>query len=213
MADLLKIRETVIVEGRDDTINLKKAVDCFTIETHGFGIKRETWEAIEKAYRERGIVIFTDPDHSGEEIRRKLTEAFPDAGQAYIARRDALKKGDIGVENAEPEVIVEALTKALERMKKPEGSQDAAVAESAETSGECGDSAGGERRFEESDVTMKDLDELGLSGGKGSRELRELTGKALGIGYANAKGFLTKLKGFGIRREELYEAVLTIRNK
>ena len=49
MADLLKIRETVIVEGRDDTINLKKAVDCFTIETHGFGIKRETWEAIEKA--------------------------------------------------------------------------------------------------------------------------------------------------------------------
>ena len=82
MADLPVIRETVIVEGRDDTINLKRAVDCFTIETHGFGIKRETWETIEKAYRERGIIIFTDPDHSGEEIRRKLTEAFPDAGQA-----------------------------------------------------------------------------------------------------------------------------------
>ena len=191
MADLLKIRETVIVEGRDDTINLKKAVDCFTIETHGFGISRETWEAIEKAYRERGIVIFTDPDHSGEEIRRKLTEAFPDAGQAYIARRDALKKGDIGVENAEPEVIVEALTKALGHMKRPAGAADAG----------------------ESDVTMKDLEELGLSGGAGSRELRELAGKALGIGYGNAKGFLNKLKGFGIRREELYEAILTIRNK
>ena len=191
MADLLKIRETVIVEGRDDTINLKKAVDCFTIETHGFGISRETWEAIEKAYRERGIVIFTDPDHSGEEIRRKLTEAFPDAGQAYIARRDALKKGDIGVENAEPEVIVEALTKALGHMKRPAGAAD----------------------IGESDVTMKDLEELGLSGGAGSRELRELAGKALGIGYGNAKGFLNKLKGFGIRREELYEAILTIRNK
>ena len=191
MADLLKIRETVIVEGRDDTINLKKAVDCFTIETHGFGISRETWEAIGKAYRERGIVIFTDPDHSGEEIRRKLTEAFPDAGQAYIARRDALKKGDIGVENAEPEVIVEALTKALGHMKRPAGAADAG----------------------ESDVTMKDLEELGLSGGAGSRELRELAGKTLGIGYGNAKGFLNKLKGFGIRREELYEAILTIRNK
>lgn len=189
MADLLKIRETVIVEGRDDTINLKKAVDCFTIETHGFGIKRETWEAIEKAYKERGIVIFTDPDHSGEEIRRKLTEAFPEAGQAYIARNDALKKGDIGVENAAPEVIAEALQKALEHMKKPAVEQ------------------------EDSDITMRDLEELGLSGGGGSRELRELTGKALGIGYANAKGFLTKLKGFGIKREELYEAVLTIRNK
>ena len=95
MADLVKINETVIVEGRDDTINLKRAVDCFTIETHGFGIRRETWEQIEKAYSERGIIIFTDPDHSGEEIRRKLTERFPDAGQAYIARKDALKKGDI----------------------------------------------------------------------------------------------------------------------
>ena len=189
MADLLKIRETVIVEGRDDTINLKKAVDCFTIETHGFGIKRETWEAIEKAYRDRGIIIFTDPDHSGAEIRRKLTEAFPEAGQAYIARNDALKKGDIGVENAAPEVIAEALQKALEHMKKP------AV------------------KLEDSDITVQDLEELGLSGGGGSRALREMTGKALGIGYANAKGFLTKLKGFGIKREELYETVLTIRNK
>ena len=189
MADLLKIKETVIVEGRDDTINLKKAVDCFTIETHGFGIRRETWETIEKAYRERGIIIFTDPDHSGEEIRRKLTEAFPEAGQAYIARKDALKKGDIGVENAEPEVIIEALKKAQEHMKRP------AV------------------QPEDSDITMRDLEKLGLSGGSGSRELRQLAGKALGIGYANSKGFLTKLKGFGIKKEELNEAIFTIRNK
>ena len=192
MADLPVIRETVIVEGRDDTINLKRAVDCFTIETHGFGIKRETFEAIGKAYRERGIIIFTDPDHSGEEIRRRLTEAFPEAGQAYIARRDALKKGDIGVEDAEPEIIVEALRKAQEHMKRSGSYKDS-----------CDDS----------DITMGDLDRLGLSGGKGSRELRELAGKALGIGYANAGGFLTKLRGFGIRKEELDEVILTIRHK
>ena len=194
MADLIRIKETVIVEGRDDTINLKRAVDCFTIETHGFGIKREIWEQIEKAYRERGIIIFTDPDHSGEEIRRKLTEKFPDAGQAYIARRDALKKGDVGVENAEPEVIREALAKAQELMKRkaPEEGDDG-------SSGE--------------EIAMKDLDELGLSGGTGSKELRQEAGKALGIGYANSKGFLTKLRGFGIKRKELYEAIFAIRDK
>jgi ribonuclease M5 len=60
---------------------------------------------------------------------------------------------------------------------------------------------------------MNDLDELGLSGGEGSREIRQEAGKALGIGYANAKGFLRKLSGFGIKREELYEAIFTIRNK
>jgi ribonuclease M5 len=193
MADLVKINETVIVEGRDDTINLKRAVDCFTIETHGFGIRRETWEQIEKAYSERGIIIFTDPDHSGEEIRRKLTERFPDAGQAYIARKDALKKGDVGVENAEPEVIAGALLRARDLMKRKAPLEEDISAKDP--------------------ITMNDLDELGLSGGEGSRELRQEAGKALGIGYANAKGFLRKLSGFGIKREELYEAIFTIRNK
>lgn len=193
MADLVKINETVIVEGRDDTINLKRAVDCFTIETHGFGIRRETWEQIEKAYSERGIIIFTDPDHSGEEIRRKLTERFPDAGQAYIARKDALKKGDVGVENAEPEVIAGALLRARDLMKRKAPLEEDISAKDP--------------------ITMNDLDELGLSGGEGSRELRQEAGKALGIGYANARGFLRKLSGFGIKREELYEAIFTIRNK
>lgn len=193
MADLVKIKETVIVEGRDDTINLKRAVDCFTIETHGFGIRRETWEQIEKAYSERGIIIFTDPDHSGEEIRRKLTERFPDAGQAYIARKDALKKGDVGVENAEPEVIAGALLRARDLMKRKAPLEEDISAKDQ--------------------ITMNDLDELGLSGGEGSKELRQEAGKALGIGYANAKGFLRKLSGFGIKREELYEAIFTIRNK
>ena len=193
MADLVKINETVIVEGRDDTINLKRAVDCFTIETHGFGIRRETWEQIEKAYSERGIIIFTDPDHSGEEIRRKLTERFPDAGQAYIARKDALKKGDVGVENAEPEVIAGALLRARDLMKRKAPLEEDISAKDP--------------------ITMNDLDELGLSGGEGSKELRQEAGKALGIGYANAKGFLRKLSGFGIKREELYEVIFTIRNK
>ena len=193
MADLVKINETVIVEGRDDTINLKRAVDCFTIETHGFGIRRETWEQIEKAYSERGIIIFTDPDHSGEEIRRKLTERFPEAGQAYIARKDALKKGDVGVENAEPEVIAGALLRARDLMKRKAPLEEDISARDP--------------------ITMNDLDELGLSGGEGSKELRQEAGKALGIGYANAKGFLRKLSGFGIKREELYEAIFTIRNK
>ena len=185
MADRLKLREAIIVEGRDDTINLKRAVDCFTIETHGFGIKRETWEEIRKAYNERGIIIFTDPDHSGEEIRRKLSEAFPDAKHAYLAREDAIKKGDIGVENAEPEAVIEALKR-------------------------CRGTAAAEER---DPVTMEDLSALGLSGGADSKALREQVGKKLGIGYANAKGLLRKLRGFGIGKEELYEAVCAIRDK
>ena len=60
----LKIKEAVVVEGRDDTIAVKKAAEALTIETHGFGIKKETWKLIEKAYENQGIIIFTDPDYS-----------------------------------------------------------------------------------------------------------------------------------------------------
>ena len=63
--DFPVIAETIIVEGRDDTNSIKRAVAAETIETHGFGIRRETWELIDKAYRTTGIIVFTDPDHAG----------------------------------------------------------------------------------------------------------------------------------------------------
>ena len=68
----LKIKEAVIVEGRDDTAAVKRGVDCHTIETHGFGISKSTFEAIEKAYNTIGIIILTDPDVAGEKIRKRL---------------------------------------------------------------------------------------------------------------------------------------------
>lgn len=180
----LKIKEAIVVEGRDDTIAVKRAVDGLTIETHGFGIRRETWQVIEKAYNEQGIIIFTDPDFSGEEIRRKLTAQFPDAKQAFLARTDATKKGDIGIENAEPEAITEALKKA-----------------------HC-TAAEGEDLF-----TEADLFEAGLVGRADSRDRREAIGKILGIGYGNGKTLLNKLNKFSISRESFAEAVDKIEDK
>jgi len=167
------IKEIIVVEGRDDTAAIKRAVDANTIETHGFGIRRETWQLIEKAYKEKGIIIFTDPDYAGNEIRRKLTEKFPDAGQAYLSRKDATKSGDIGIENADPDSIIEALSKAHYTL---------------------------EEKSEE--FTAADMHKYGLVGGPKSTEMRDRLGKALGIGYGNSKQFLTKLNKYGITREE-----------
>ena len=164
-------------------------MDGFIIETHGFGIKRQTWELIEKAYRGSGIIIFTDPDFSGEEIRRKLTEKFPEAKQAFLDRKLATKKGDIGIENAAPEAIAEALSKA-----------------------HCTVYPCGEEKFTEK-FSQQDLFESGLAGAKDSGERREKIGKILGIGYGNAKAFLGKLNKFDISKEEFYEALRTIDNK
>ena len=73
-----RISQIVIVEGRDDQSAVLAAVDCQLIVTHGFGIRAETWKRIQRAAEGPGIIVFTDPDHAGEEIRRRITEKFPD---------------------------------------------------------------------------------------------------------------------------------------
>ena len=55
-----RIKEIVVVEGRDDTAAIKRSVDALTIETHGYGIRQETWDLIAKAYETVGIIVFTD---------------------------------------------------------------------------------------------------------------------------------------------------------
>lgn len=173
----MRIREVIIVEGRDDTAALKRAVDCETIETHGFGMSEDMWKRIERAHESNGIIVFTDPDSAGGRIRKKILERFPDAAEAHLPRTEAVKGLDIGVENASPEAIREALSK-VRLTEAPRGA-----------------------------FTMEDLQEAGLCGAKGSRELRETAGDRLGIGFCNAKTFLKRLNRLGVTREEFYGAL------
>ena len=191
--DKIKIDQAIVVEGRDDVTAVSEAVDALIIPTHGFGITAETWGVITKAYEEKGLIILTDPDHAGEEIRRKLTEKFPDAIQAYVARSEATAADDIGIENAVPTAIAEALEKALARAGKE------ADRESLEADKVYAD--------------MSDLRELGLAGTEGATELRAEAARVLGIGYGNAGALIKKLKGFGIGLDELKEEIEKIRKE
>lgn len=179
----LKINEIIVVEGRDDTRAVKRAIICQTIETHGFGISKETFEAIKTAYESVGIIVFTDPDFAGEKIRKRLMEKFPKAKQAYLTRDEANSKGDIGIENASEEAIIEAIKKVR------------TVDELSE---------------KKEIFSILDLQENGLIGLGESREKRQKLGKILGIGYSNGNGILKKLNGFQISREEFEKAMSKI---
>ena len=185
--DRIRIRETVVVEGRDDESAVLRAVDAGVLCTHGWGLPEASLEAIRAAYEKQGIIILTDPDHAGQKIRERLTALFPEAKQAWIVRDDAQKmRGgkpvDIGVENASPEAIRDALL--------------AAKASAVST---------GQTPFEGA-VTAADLIALGLSGTPQSTALRQALGRELGIGSCNAKTFLKRLNVYGISREELLAA-------
>lgn len=173
----IKIKEAIVVEGRDDAAVLHLVTDALIIETHGFGIRKATWELLEKAYEEKGLIILTDPDFSGEEIRKRLTKKFPLSKHAYMPRKKAIKNGDIGIENSTPEDVAEVLKKV------------------------CTICAGESRQF-----SAEDLDRTGLAGTAKSKSLREKVGAELGIGYGNCSSFVKKLNSFGISREMFEEA-------
>lgn len=172
------IKEAIVVEGRDDTAAINRAVKAITIETHGFGMPDHIWPTIEKAYNDQGIIVFTDPDYAGEKIRRKIVERFPACKQAFLPKGKALKNGDIGVENATPEDIIEALENAHC---------------TAEQKGET--------------FTKEDLFTYGLVGTDDAKERREKLGNLLSIGYGNSKTFLKKLNQFNITKEEFLDKI------
>ena len=182
MDSLPQIREVIVVEGRDDQAALARAVQAYSIATHGFGITEETLQLIAKAYEQQGIILFTDPDFSGQRIRERLTRLFPEAKQAWLTRSEAEKNGDIGIENASPEAIRQALAKAV----RNEAQKD--------------------QPPKEPPITGQELFALGLSGRADSMERRQQAGRLLGIGGGNTNRFLKKLNSFQITRKELADA-------
>ena len=177
----MKIKEIIIVEGKNDTEKIKQAVDADTIETNGSAINQETLSLIKHAYNKRGIIVFTDPDFPGERIRAIISEVVPNCKHAFLskseARPDSMHK-NVGIEHAS----IESIQKALEN-----------VYETTTT--------------KKMDIKKADLIRYGLIGNKDSKVKREQLGTILHIGYTNGKQLLKRLHMFQISKHELDSAM------
>ncbi len=178
----INIAEVIVVEGKDDTAKLKEIVGINTIETHGYGITEKKWQELEKAYKEIGIIIFTDPDHAGNQIRKKLKQRFPLAKEAFLSREKASSGVNIGIENAKIDDIIEALEKAKELWCDEEEKKV---------------------KQETEKLSMEDMIEIKLIGDKNSRERRKYISDIFGFGYSNAKKTLEKINLYNIGKEKI----------
>lgn len=178
-----KIKEIIVVEGKDDTVRVKMAVCADTIETNGSEISEETIEQIGMAQQRRGVIIFTDPDYPGERIRKIISERVPGCKHAFLPRHEAIaKKGKgLGVEHASVEAIQKALSAVQQEM--------ISVIE---------------------EITQDDLIEAGLIGEACSKERREKLGVILKIGYTNGKQLHKRLNMFQIKKSTFLEAVVQV---
>lgn len=179
-----KIEEVIVVEGKDDTANLKRFYEVDTYETRGSAISDEDLERLERLHDLRGIIVFTDPDYNGERIRKMIMQAIPNAKHAFLRRGEAVPKSktkgrSLGVEHASFEDLNKALVPVINRFET-----DVA-----------------------SDIEQKDLVRLGLLLASDSRKRREFLGEELRIGYTNGKQLLKRLELFGIQLTEVEEVM------
>lgn len=93
----MKIKEIIVVEGRDDTARVKMAVDADTIETNGSAIGDTVIQQVRLAQETRGVIILTDPDFPGEKIRKTIAEAVPGCKHAFLPKTSC--EGEAGQRN------------------------------------------------------------------------------------------------------------------
>lgn len=104
------IQEIIVVEGKNDTHRLKQFFNCETIETGGKAMDDAILERIIQANKTRGIIVFTDPDWPGEQIRRWVSAAVPNCKHAFIDKKKARTDKKVGIEHANKEDLIQALS-------------------------------------------------------------------------------------------------------
>lgn len=178
-----KVKEIIVVEGRDDTRRIHESLEADTIETNGSAINEETLQLIAKAQATRGVIVFTDPDFPGEKIRKTISRAVPGVKHAFLTIDEAKPKGSgsLGIEHASPEAIRAALAKSYT-----------------------------ETLEQESLISRELLIDAGLLMGTFAKKRREKLGERLNIGYTNGKQLQKRLQMFQISPEEVIQAMQQI---
>ncbi len=163
---MIKISQAVIVEGKYDKIKLSSIIDGTIIVTNGFGIfkDKEKMELIRYYARTTGIVILTDSDSAGRRIRGYIRGAvnggdirnvfIPDIFGKEKRKEKPSAEGKLGVEGVDAKILLDAFDRA-------------------------GITASESRQSE--DISKLTLFELGLSGGRDSKSLRERLQRSLGL--------------------------------
>lgn len=169
----MKIQEVIIVEGIHDQDAIKQAVDADTLVTHGTHISKEMLDFIEHIHKLRGVIIFTDPDTPGDQIRKKIMQRIGGCKHATLSNKQSRNKGKVGIEYASSEDIKEALLKVVSFDHRSES------------------------------LSWHEFLDLGLTGLTDSKSRREKVCRAFALPYANAKTLYQYINMCGLTKYEI----------
>ena len=188
---MIHIAQAIVVEGKYDKIKLSSILDAVILVTIGFRIFRdpEKMALIQYYARTTGVIVLTDSDRAGFQIRNYLKGAVRDGKLYHVYIPDIYGKehrkekpsaeGKLGVEGIRKDVLLEAFAKA--------GVLTDEVPEKADP------------------ITRYDLYELGLSGGADSKARRKALQKRLGLPDLLSAASLLEVLNTMMTRQELQQ--------
>ena len=102
---MIHIKQAIVVEGKYDKIKLSSIVDAVILVTNGFQIYKnpEQLDLIRYYARTTGVILMTDADRAGFQIRNYLKGAIQEKPSA---------EGKLGVEGIRKELLLAALERA-----------------------------------------------------------------------------------------------------
>lgn len=169
-------KPVIVVEGPSDVNRLTSIINADFVICNGAAISKETISYIKELVKTREVIVLTDPDYPGIQIRNKIAKAVPNVKHAFIDRTKASNGKKLGVAECQKDELIRALTNYVSFDSQSPGS-----------------------------LTLSDLMKLDLIGGKNSSIKREKIANHFNIGHVNAKTFLKRLNMLNISLSELEE--------
>ncbi len=186
----MKIDLPIIVEGRYDKIKITSLFDACVITTEGFGVfkNNERLALVRQLAKKSRVIVLTDSDGAGKLIRSHITSAVPKDRliQLYIPqvegkerrKTEASKEGYLGVEGTDAEILRKLLLPFAVGTVTDEAPRG--------------------------EITKADLFEVGLTGGEGSAERRDLFAVSQGLPRGMTPNALLAALNVIMTREEFF---------
>lgn len=188
----------IIVEGKYDQIRLSAITDALIVTTEGFGIfsDKEKQRYIKTLAQKKGLLILTDSDAAGFQIRNYVLKIAQNANvvNAYIPdvygkekrKESPSKEGKLGVE----------------------GMNTAALMQALKQSGYFTETEGNTKE----EITTSDLYAAGLTGKIGAAEKRRKLLQICGLPARLTGSMMLKTLNVFLTKEDFYETAAKLNN-
>lgn len=173
---MIRIEEIIVVEGKTDVSFLSQFIEATYLITNGLNVNSDFIQTIGSFLPTPGVIVMTDPDGPGKQIRQKILQFYPEIKNAYISASKSRSGRKVGVAQSTPEEVISAL-KNLVTIKTHLSPT----------------------------VGMKELVDIGFAGSPNANILRGVYADEFHLGHSNAKMFLHKINSLGITLNTLIE--------